>query len=231
MIRMKNLKKDTEEAGRKETALGDMHAVRKIIFGNFLITVAYAFLTVPNHIVNGGVTSFAMVLENYLPFTISTISNTFVLILLFVSFLFLGKTFLIKSLLSSICYMGFFSVFTAVSGWIPYTVPIPAAVIAASVMVGIGYYLCLSAGASTVGFDVLALIAHKKNPKVNVALTMRYINYGVLFLGILAYGIWAVVIGVVFTYLQTAVLGLFFKRDERKVAKRMTKYRKSSCAR
>lgn len=34
----------------------------KIILGNFLITGAYAFITVPNEIVNGGVTSFSMIL-------------------------------------------------------------------------------------------------------------------------------------------------------------------------
>ena len=34
-----------------------------IILGNLLITGAYAFITVPNKIVNGGVTSFSMILE------------------------------------------------------------------------------------------------------------------------------------------------------------------------
>lgn len=37
----------------------------KIILGNFLITGAYAFITVPNEIVNGGVTSFSMILGNW----------------------------------------------------------------------------------------------------------------------------------------------------------------------
>lgn len=38
----------------------------KIILGNFLITGAYAFITVPNEIVNGGVISFSMILGNLL---------------------------------------------------------------------------------------------------------------------------------------------------------------------
>lgn len=37
----------------------------KIILGNFLITGAYAFITVPNEIANGGVTSFSMILGNW----------------------------------------------------------------------------------------------------------------------------------------------------------------------
>ena len=36
-----------------------------IILGNLLITGAYAFITVPNKIVNRGVTSFSMFMEEF----------------------------------------------------------------------------------------------------------------------------------------------------------------------
>ncbi len=206
----------------KKTASGNMQSIFKIIIGNLLITFAYAFFTVPNHIINGGVTSFAMVVQNYLPFAISTITNVFVVILLFISYIFLGKAFLIKSLLSSVCYMFFFSTFNVIHNYFSIPIVLPVSVIVASVLVGTGYFFCLNAGASAVGFDVIALVIHKKHSKADVALTMRYINYGVLLLGIIAYGIWAVVIGIVFTYLQTAVLGILFKKKEREVAKKKT---------
>lgn len=191
----------------------NLNSALKIVAGNLLITAAYAFLTVPNHIVNGGVTSFAMVMENFIPVHISVITNVVTVLLLIMSYCFIGKDFLMKSLLSSVCYMGFFSVLNEVGSRIQLPLILPAAVALASVMVGTGYYLCISAGSSTVGFDVLALAAHKRNPKINVAITIRYINYAVLLLGIAAYGVSAIIVGIIFTYLKTSLLNILLKRD------------------
>lgn len=46
------------------------------MFGNILITGAYAFITVPNKIVNGGVTSFSMVLEEFSSIPINNLSES-----------------------------------------------------------------------------------------------------------------------------------------------------------
>lgn len=202
---------DKREAWKKTLV-----SVGKIVVGNLFITSAYAFITVPNHIVNGGVTSFAMVMENFVPISISAIANIITVLLLAISFYFLGKEFLMKSLLSSFCYMGFFSGFNALAASIQIPLILPVAVVLASVMIGFGYYLCINAGSSAVGFDVLALAAHKRNPKIDVALTIRYINYGVLLLGIVVYGVWAIVVGIIFTYLKTALLHRLLKRDEQR---------------
>ena len=56
------------------------------------------------------------------------------------------------------------------------------------VMVGFGYYLCISSNSSTVGFDVLAIILHNKNDSFPIAVTMRYINVIVVLLGFASYG-------------------------------------------
>ena len=105
----------------------------KIILGNFLITGAYAFITVPNEIVNGGVTSFSMILGS------------------------------------------------------------------------------ISSESTAVGFDVIALILNKKNPKINIALTMYLINTCVLLFGFLSYGITS---GIGFTALQSLTLNCLLKRKE-----------------
>lgn len=108
----------------------------KIILGNFLITGAYAFITVPNEIVNGGVTSFSMILGS------------------------------------------------------------------------------ISSESTAVGFDVIALILNKKNPKINIALTMYLINTCVLLFGLLSYGITSVLTGIDFTALQSLTLNCLLKRKE-----------------
>lgn len=192
-----------------------MREILRIVIGNICITSAYAFITVPRHVVNGGVTSFSMILHVFLPVDISVITNCVTVVLLGICLYFLGKAFLMKSLLSSICYMVMFSSFRAIG--YSLSIPVLPAIILAAILVGIGYYLCISASSSTVGFDVLALVLHKRYEKLDVAITMRYINIGVILLGFASYGGISILIGIGFTILQTQVLKLLLQRNEQKI--------------
>lgn len=192
-----------------------MKEILRIIAGNICITSAYAFITVPYHIVNGGITSFSMILHNFIDMDISFFTNAITLTLLILCYVKLGKEFLFNSLLSSISYMVFFSMFHTLDIVCP--LPLPFAVIVASIMVGIGYFLCISSNSSTVGFDVLAIILHKKHPSFQIAITMRYINIVIVMLGLVSYGWGAVLIGVIFTFLQTQCLKLLLEHYERKI--------------
>lgn len=82
----------------------------------------------------------------------------------------------------------------------------------AGFLVGIGYYFCISSESTAVGFDVIALILNKKNPKINIALTMYLINTCVLLFGLLSYGIISVLTGIGFTALQSLTLNCFLKK-------------------
>ena len=42
-----------------------MKSYLKILIGNVLLTGAYTFLTVPNNIINGGVTSTSLLISHY----------------------------------------------------------------------------------------------------------------------------------------------------------------------
>ena len=148
------------EIATKKVEVFVTREILRIVIGNICITSAYAFITVPRHVVNGGVTSFSMILHAFLPVDISVITNCVTVVLLGICLYFLGKAFLMKSLLSSICYMVMFSSFHAIG--YSLSIPVLPAIILAAILVGIGYYLCISAGSSTVGFDVLALVLHKR---------------------------------------------------------------------
>lgn len=82
-----------------------------IALGNLLLTAAYAFLTVPNHIINGGVTSTSLLLSHYLKIDIGYISTFMTIGLLILGIVLLGKNFFFRSLFSSICYMVLFNFF------------------------------------------------------------------------------------------------------------------------
>lgn len=100
-----------------------------------------------------------------------------------------------------------------------------AAVIIAGVTVGAGYFLCIDAKATAVGFDTVALLLHSRHPKINVAVTMFIINVAVLSLGFFVYGISSVIFGLIFSGIQALSLNTLTRllseenREARKSAK------------
>ena len=61
------------------------------------------------------------------------------------------------------------------------------------------------------GFDVVALILNRKNPRVRIAVAMRTINVAVILAGFAVFGLESVAAGIIFTMIQTWVLGLWIK--------------------
>lgn len=171
----------------------NLYKVRRylaIIAGNLLITGAYAFLTVPNKIVNGGVTSFSMILGEVTSINLTYLVDFITLLLLLLCYLFLAFR----------------------STGIQFLVHPAIGMVLAGILVGLGYALCIRAESTAVGFDVLALILNKKNPKLNVALCMCVINMCVLLFGLFTYGILSVLTGIGFTALQSLTLNHFLRK-------------------
>ena len=173
----------------------------RIFLGNILLTGAYAFITVPKIILNGGVTSFSLVLQEWTGMDVALLVDILSVLLIIVSFLFLGKTYFVGALFSSICYMSLFSIFH----WTGWEMPMPELFVAA------GYYFCIASQATAVSFDTIAMILNKKNPRFEIATTMMVINIVVLLSGAATYSISAVVCGLVFTFLQAQFLRAFLK--------------------
>ena len=179
-------------------------SVAKIGAGNVLLTMTYAFITVPNSIINGGVTSFSLALSTMTGLDISVFSNSITVALIVSSAFLISREFCAKSVLSSVLYMGLFTAFHMTG----FSVPMPqaAAAVVAGVLVGVSYFLCIDADSSTAGFDVLAIAINRHFPKTNVAVNLRIISCCVLLLGASVLGIWSVVFGIVFTLVETGVL-------------------------
>ena len=186
----------------------------KIIGGNILLGIAYSKWMKPRGIINGGVTSLAMIVNKVTDVNILYLTSGITILLLFASFFFLGRQNLIRSIVSSVCYNIFFSFF--------YTLPIrieinlPVDFILATIFIAVGYYCCLSENSSTVGMDVIALVIHKKNPKIAIAKAILLLNYTVLAFGLLTYGLISVVIGIIFSYFQSLLLHYLLKQKENK---------------
>ena len=187
----------------------------KIIAGNISMTFAYAYLIVPNEIINGGVTSSALLLNALLGYNIAMLANLVTGLLLIICLVFLGKEYFFKSIVSSLSYMVFFNFFYSLN--IQFDLNIVLVIFISSILIAIGYYLCITANASTVGFDVIALILHHKNEKMDIAATIRIINLIVLILGLLVYGYASIVKGIAFTLIFSYLLKKMLDRKQKAV--------------
>jgi uncharacterized membrane-anchored protein YitT (DUF2179 family) len=192
-----------------------MKDLLKIIAGNISMTFAYAYLIVPNEIINGGVTSSALLLNALLGYNIAMLANLVTGILLIICLVFLGKEYFFKSIVSSLSYMIFFNFFYSLN--IHFDINIVLVIFISSILIAIGYYLCITANASTVGFDVIALILHHKNEKIDIAATIRIINLIVLILGLLVYGYASIVKGIAFTLIFSYLLKKMLDRKQKAV--------------
>lgn len=217
---------------RKETII----RYTLIGFGITVLNFAYVMVTVPHGIINGGVTSFSMILSR-LPLTEILPVNAWVAIvtglLALLCCIFLGRDIFIASLYSCVMGVAAFNFFTLV---IPTSVidtmisigqmgnnpVIPlgmaAELIAAAVVVGAGYYFCLSNNATAVGMDTIALIIHRRHEKIPVAYAMYAINIIVLLLGLYTYGLRCVLMGIAFAGIQALTLNTMLKYKDRKTA-------------
>lgn len=182
-----------------------IQSLLKIILGNGLLALAYAKWMVPHTIINGGVTSLSLVVQKIFPVDLPIISNSLTVILLIVCGLFLGKSYLMKSIVGSLSYMSFFSLFY----FLPFqlTVWLPVDFLLACIVIALGYYFCLSEGSTTVGVDVIALIINQRHPQITVAKMIRNLNLLVLILGFMTYGVKSVAIGFLFSVMYTWLLG------------------------
>ena len=185
----------------------------KIMMGNVLIAGAYACITILKEIVNGGVTSFSMILSKMTRIPTAWPADAFSLLPLAVCFFGLGKEYFQGTIFSCLAYLILFTGFSALQWEVPLPL-IPGAVLAA-VLVGTGYALCIHAKSTAVGFDTVALMIHRKYPKVKVAFCMYLVNMTVLLSGILVYGWRSVMLGLAFSLLQSLTLHLLLKVQQR----------------
>lgn len=179
-----------------------------ILLATSVLSAAYAWLMVPLQIVNGGVTSFSMVLSARTGISILVFTYGITLLLLLLCGVGLGQRYARGSLAACIGYLLFFALFQRFqvwSGWV-FPGPVMLAVTLAGVMVGVGYGVCLRHDATIVGFDTVALLLQRVGIPLSVAMMMFVINTLVLLSGVGTFGWRSAAYGVVFAFVQSAVI-------------------------
>lgn len=130
--------------------------------GTFIVGAAVYFFMLPSHVTVGSASALAMVISNYVPLPVSTITFIINFVLLIVGYLLIGPEFGIKTIYCSLLMpvsLRFFEIilpdFQSITG------DQLLDVICYTLVVGIGLALLFSCNASSGGLDIVAKLMNK----------------------------------------------------------------------
>ncbi|MFD1430308.1 YitT family protein [Lacticaseibacillus mingshuiensis] len=181
-----------------------------VIIGNAVSAFAYSWIMVKLNIISGGVTASGMIMGKLTPLSVTFWTNAITVACLLAALIFLGVRTFMNSIVSSLAYMGWFTLAQALAP--AHTLPVWLGLPIAGLGVGVGYYLCIAHHSSTAGLDVFALVINKHQPKFSVGLGLRLINLIVLGIGALSFGLKSFLLGLIFILIYTETLTLLQKR-------------------
>lgn len=181
----------------------------KIFIGTMLIVFAYVFITVPNGVITGGVSSLSMSLATFIPLSVSSLVTIITVLIAILCFFTLGFENFKGSLFSCICFLAMFNTVDLIP-WRP-TMPAYCYLPLAGVVAGAGLYLCISQNASTVGTDTLGMIIHRYIPSISVGNAMGGISVFIMLLGLATHGLYALIQGILFTIIRTISMNVLLK--------------------
>lgn len=190
------------------------HKVLLIIWKYFLLTLGCAVLAFgdaafvsPLGLVTGGVLSVGVIIQHFVTlsgssfYVVDIVTWVLQVILLIISFIFLGKKFTLRSLFSTLMYPALFTLMTRVpiinnmslgdyvarhfivengTDWGLVTL----ASLAGGVLIGLGVAICYHAGGSTGGLDVVSAILARRTP-VKEAVSAFVMDGTLVLLGII----------------------------------------------
>lgn len=160
-----------------------------IIIGVFLVALSLEYFFIPNNIVAGGLSGFAIVINHYIP-TISTGPLVFImdLILFIIGFIFLGKGFGIKTIVSSFTLAGTMIIIEKFFNPHALTNDLMLASIFGTFLTAVGMAIVFNANASTGGTDTIAKILNKYF-RIDIGKSLLVVDFVITLLGALTFGI------------------------------------------
>lgn len=168
-----------------------------IALGNLILAFGTACFILPNDILSGGVAGVAIALYPMFHINEILVINLLNIALFGFGLAFLGKSFALKSLLSTILYPTFLNIINyIISFYDPHTFIMEPylASIYGGIFTGIGLGLVFRQGASTGGMDIPSLILAKYTP-IKEGDAVALVDGATVLIGIITYGLSAALIG------------------------------------
>ncbi len=171
-----------------------------VLLGNAILAFGYAVFAIPADLIVGGATGIALTLEKIFHIDYTNIVFVINMMMLVIGLIFLGKSFVAGTLLSSFAFPIFLEVFENINYLQNISNDVLLCTIYAGICIGIGLGIVFRRGYSTGGMDVPPLIINQKTG-ISLASIINVCDIIILFMQIffssfegILYGIIAVVI-------------------------------------
>lgn len=160
-----------------------------IFIGVILVALALEYFFIPNEIAAGGVTGLAVVITQYIP-VISTGTLVFIMnIVLFVlGFVFLGKGFGLKTIVSSLLLSGIMIFIEQFFKPFALTNDLMLATIFGAAITAFGMGIIFNVNASTGGTDIIAKVLNKYF-NIDVGKSLLVVDFIITLLGAVTFGL------------------------------------------
>ena len=180
-----------------------------ITLGTFIISISVFFFMIPSNLSIGSVSGLSIVISNFIPFNVSTISMVINILLLIFGFITIGKEFGIKTVYTSIILPIFIAMFEHMfPNNISLTQDQTLDAICYCVIVSIGTAMLFNRNASSGGLDIIGKFLNKYF-HVEVGKGIALSGMLVAISSILVYDMKTMIISILATYFSGIVLDNF----------------------
>lgn len=180
-----------------------------ITIGTIIVGASVFFFMMSSNVSIGSITALAMVLGNYIPLSVSTLTMMFNICLLILSFLLIGREFGIKTVYTALLLPSVIGVFEQIYPENPSLTNDPFIdMIAYCFFVSIGLAILFNHNASSGGLDIVAKLMNKFL-RMELGKAMSLSGMCVTLSSALVYDKKIVVISIIGTYLNGIILDNF----------------------
>lgn len=180
-----------------------------MLAGMFLMSAAVYYVMMPNDLVLGSLSGLVLVLVNFIPIKVSTLTFILNVVLLVVGYIFIGKEFGLKTVLTSLMlpmYLRIFEIITPNTESLTGNIVIDLACF--MVVISLGQALLFNMNASSGGIDVIAKLLNKYlGFKMGESLTIA--GFIIAGTSIFVYDRETMIISLIGTYIYGLVLDRF----------------------
>lgn len=171
-----------------------------LFLGNFILVLGVVTFILPNDVLSGGVAGVAVALSPLVNIEPKYLINIILLVTFVFGFIFLGKDFALKTIMSTILYPIYMAILSNFN--IAIDVDPLMASLFGGLVTGVGLGITFRTGASTGGMDIPPLILQKLTG-IKLAVWMVIIDALTVLLGLRSYGINAVLTGLISVFAAT----------------------------
>lgn len=183
----------------------------EMLLGTALTAASFALIIIPREFAAGGVTGFSRILVGFVPLPLSVAVLVVNMALLLLGLAFVGSAFVVKTVSVSLLFPALLEVFSHLVPVSTAEAPLLCAA-AAGVMLGVGAGLILRSGASSGGFDVLAVVLNRRF-NLPVAIVMNLCDAAVILMQSIGQPLPQTLCGILVITISAAIVGRIVTAD------------------